>query len=296
MILNVSGRTDIVAFYTEWFINRYKEGFVDVRNPFYFKRVSRIYFKDVDLIVFCTKNPIPIIPYLKEIDKPIVFQVTLTPYKKDIEPNVIDKKEVIEGIKRVCEIIGSDNVYVRYDPILLNDYYNLDYHVKSFDRLCNLLNGYVKHIIVSFIDDYKNVRNNIDVLKLREFTNYDYDVIGKSFFNSAHNNNMTIQTCAEEVRLLEYGFIKEDCVSKELAKKLTNKEKFKTWSARRNSCCNCVEMVDIGTYNSCLHFCKYCYANYNEKLVKKNNINHDPKSTMIVGKLESDDEIIVRKA
>lgn len=66
MILNVSGRTDIVALYTKWFINRYKEGFVDVRNPFYITSVNRIYFTDVDLIVLCTKNPIPIIPYLKE--------------------------------------------------------------------------------------------------------------------------------------------------------------------------------------------------------------------------------------
>ena len=99
MILNVSGRTDIVAFYTEWFMNRYKEGFVDVRNPFNPKLVSRINFKDVDLILFCTKNPKPILNHLKDIDKPILFHVTLTPYKKDIEPNVIDKSEIIESIK-----------------------------------------------------------------------------------------------------------------------------------------------------------------------------------------------------
>ena len=92
MILNVSGRTDIVAFYSKWFINRYREGYVDVRNPFYPKNVSRIYFDDVDLILFCTKNARPIIPYLSEIKKNIIFHVTLTPYKKDVEPNVKDKK------------------------------------------------------------------------------------------------------------------------------------------------------------------------------------------------------------
>ena len=85
MILNVSGRTDIVAFYTEWFMNRYKEGYVDVRNPFYERLVSRIYFDDVDLIVFCSKNPLPIIPYIEKIDNPIIFNVTITPYHKDIE-------------------------------------------------------------------------------------------------------------------------------------------------------------------------------------------------------------------
>ena len=92
MILNVSGRTDIAAFYTPWFMNRYHEGFVDVRNPFYPKLVSRIYFSDVDAIMFCTKNPIPILPYLEKIDKPKIFHITLTPYLKDIELNTISKR------------------------------------------------------------------------------------------------------------------------------------------------------------------------------------------------------------
>ena len=94
MILNVSGRTDIVAFYAKWFMTRYKEGYVDVRNPFNPKLVSRINFANVDAILFCTKNPIPIIPYLKEITKPIIFHVTLTPYQKDIEPNVPNKSSI----------------------------------------------------------------------------------------------------------------------------------------------------------------------------------------------------------
>ena len=98
MILNVSGRTDVVAFYSNWFMNRYKEGFVDVRNPFNNKLISRIYFDDVDLILFCTKNPIPILKYLKDINKPIVFHVTITPYKKDIEPNVYNKSDIINAI------------------------------------------------------------------------------------------------------------------------------------------------------------------------------------------------------
>ena len=119
MVLFVSGRCDIVAFYSKWFMNRYRASFVDVRNPFNPKLVSRINFSDVDMIMFCTKNPLPIIPYLKEIDKPILFHVTLTPYKKDIEPNVIDKRKIIEGIKEISKIIGSDNVVVRYDPIFI---------------------------------------------------------------------------------------------------------------------------------------------------------------------------------
>ena len=130
MILNVSGRTDVVAFYSDWFMNRYKEGFLDVRNPFNKKLVSRIYFDDVDLILFCTRNPIPIIDKLKYINKPILFQVTLTPYRNDIELNVIDKNKIIDAIKEISKIVGIDNLTVRYDPIFLNDKYNLKKKIK----------------------------------------------------------------------------------------------------------------------------------------------------------------------
>ena len=294
MILNVSGRTDIVGFYSKWFINRYEQGFIDVRNPFYPKKISRIYFKDVDLIMFCTKNPIPIVDYLKNIKEPIIFHITLTPYKKDIEPNVPPKGEIIEAIKKISNIIGVENTYVRYDPILFNDRYTIDYHIKAFNSMCNKINGYVKHIIVSFIDDYKNVRNNKDTLKIKKFTDKDYKNIGMSFSEIANKYNMTVQTCAEENNLFEYGFIKQDCVSKELAYKLTGK-KFKKWNGRHNKFCNCVTMADIGVYNSCKHFCKYCYANYDEKQVLNNFKNHDPSSSLLIGHLETDDEIVVRK-
>ena len=144
MILNVSGRTDIVAFYTKWFMNRYREGFVDVRNPFNFQLVSRINFEHVDAILFCTKNPIPILEYLKEIDKPMLFHVTITPYKTDVEPNVPSKTKIIEAVKKLSNIIGIENLYIRYDPMFLSDKYNIEYHKKAFERMCLLLNGYVK--------------------------------------------------------------------------------------------------------------------------------------------------------
>ena len=105
MILNISGRTDIVGFYTPWFLKRLKAGFVDVRNHYNETQVSRIYFSDVDEILFCTKNPIPIVKYLKKINKPIIFHVTLTPYKKDIEPNVPPKGLVIEAIKKILQLL-----------------------------------------------------------------------------------------------------------------------------------------------------------------------------------------------
>ena len=288
MILNVSGRTDIVAFYTKWFINRYREGFVDVRNPFNPKMVSRIKFENVDLILFCTKNPLPIIPYLKEIEKPILFHITLTPYKKDIEPNVIAKGKIIEGIKKVSEIIGKENTIVRYDPIFISDKYNVEYHKKNFSKLCELLDGYVEKIIVSFIDDYKNVRKNLKTLKYKKFTEDIYREIGISFSESAKKHNMTVQTCFEDRNLVEYGFAKGECLSKELAYKLTGKEYKEEWKARK---CHCVNMVDIGVYNSCSHYCKYCYANFDENQVVRNIKKHNPNSSLLIGDLTDIDII-----
>lgn len=291
MILNVSSRTDIIAFYEKWLIKRVEAGFVDVRNPFNPKLVNRINFSDVDLILFCTKNPIPILNDLNKIKIPYLFQITITPYKRDIEPNVPSKKEVIEAVKKISQAIGKENVSVRYDPIFLSEKYNIDYHIKAFKKLCMLLNGYVETIIVSFLDEYKNVLKNKNVLQYRKFTEEDYKIIGKNFSKIAKLNNMKVQTCFEDWNLTEYGFTKGECLSHELAYRLTGK-KYKSWKARK---CNCVEMVDIGVYNSCKHFCKYCYANYDEKIVNNNFKNHDVNSSLLIGNVKNDDIIKTRK-
>lgn len=291
MILNVSSRTDIIAFYENWLIKRVEAGFVDVRNPFNPKLVNRINFSDVDLILFCTKNPIPILNDLNKIKILYLFQITITPYKRDIEPNVPSKKEVIEAVKKISKAIGKENVSVRYDPIFLSEKYNIDYHIKAFKKLCMLLNGYIETIIVSFLDECKNVLKNKNVLQYRKFTEEDYKIIGKNFSKIAKLNNMKVQTCFEERNLTEYGFTKGECLSHELAYRLTGK-KYKSWKARK---CNCVEMVDIGVYNSCKHFCKYCYANYDEKIVNNNFKNHDVNSSLLIGNVKKDDIIKIRK-
>ena len=294
MILFASGRTDIPAFYSNWFINRVKAGFVDVRNPFNQNLVSRINFSDVDLIMFCSKNPLPMIDKLKMLKVPVLFHVTITPYSKDIEPNIPDKRLIIEGVKKLSLVLGIDNVVLRYDPIFLSDKYNVDYHIRAFDKLCKNLNGYVNKIIVSFMDEYKNVRINKDILKYRTFTREDYKKIGEAFSKSAMDNGMSVQTCFEDNDLTEYGFVKGECLSHELAYILTGK-KFKSSNVRKEKKCECVQMVDIGDYNSCMHMCKYCYANYDEKAVSSNFERHDDNSSLLIGSVQSDDVIKVRK-
>ena len=283
MIINASGRTDVVAYYMDWFVNRWNEGYFDVRNPFNPKLVSRIFVSDVDMIVFCTKNPLPFLDTIHLFSVPIQLQVTITGYFKDMEPNVLDKKQVIECIKKLSSYLGKENVCVRYDPILLNSKYNVDYHVRAFNKLCTMLKGYVSKMIVSFVDDYKNVRNNH--LDYHEPANEEYLKLKEEF----EKNDIKIISCMENK--YQIGDEKDCCVSIKYAFERTGKL-FKEWKARD---CHCVNMVDVGAYNSCLHGCKYCYANFDSKQIVSNYKMHDVNSSLLIGQLNLDDQIKIRR-
>ena len=283
MIINASGRTDVVAYYMDWFVNRWNEGYFDVRNPFNPKLVSRIYVSDIDMIVFCTKNPLPLLDTIHLFSVPIQLQVTITGYFNDIEPQVPDKREVIQCIKKLSSYLGKENVCVRYDPILLNSKYDVDYHIRAFNKLCKMLNGYISKIIVSFVDDYKNVRNNH--LDYHEPSDEEYLKLKEAF----EKNDIKVVSCMENK--YHIGDENDCCVSIKYAFERIGKL-FKEWKARD---CHCVNMVDIGAYNSCLHGCKYCYANFDSKQISKNYMLHDPNSSLLIGQLSLDDQIKIRK-
>lgn len=283
MIINASGRTDIVAYYMNWFVNRWNEGYFDVRNPFNPKLVSRIFVSDVDMIVFCTKNPLPLLDTIHLFSVPIQLQVTITGYFKDMEPQVPDKGEIIACVQKLSSYLGKENVCVRYDPILLNSKYNVDYHIRAFNKLCTILKGYVSKVIVSFVDDYKNVRNNH--LDYHEPSNEEYLKLKETF----EKNDMKIVSCMENK--YHIGDEKDCCISIKYAFERTGKF-FKEWKARD---CHCVNMVDVGAYNSCLHGCKYCYANFDPKKIVSNYKMHDVNSSLLIGHLNLDDQVKIRR-
>lgn len=283
MIINASGRTDIVAYYMNWFVNRWNEGYFDVRNPFNPKLVSRIFVSDVDMIVFCTKNPLPLLDTIHLFSVPIQLQVTITGYFKDMEPQVPDKGEIIACVQKLSSYLGKENVCVRYDPILLNSKYNVDYHIRAFNKLCTILKGYVSKMIVSFVDDYKNVRNNH--LDYHEPSNEEYLKLKEAF----EKNDMKIVSCMENK--YHIGDEKDCCISIKYAFERTGKF-FKEWKARD---CHCVNMVDVGAYNSCLHGCKYCYANFDSKQIVSNYKMHDVNSSLLIGHLNLDDQVKIRR-
>ena len=174
MIISASRRTDIPAYYPDWFYNRIREGYVCVRNPMNFHQVSRIDLSPdvVDGIVFWTKNPLPLMSRLEELRAyPFYFQFTLTPYGKDVEPGVPSKNDIIlPAFQELSRQIGPERVIWRYDPILLTDRYTMDYHITFFSQLARRLEGYARKCIISFVDLYRNTQSNMNGLGFAPLT------------------------------------------------------------------------------------------------------------------------------
>lgn len=295
MILFASGRTDIPAFYSEWFINRIKAGFVDVRNPYCQEKVTRYELNPrvVDCIVFCTKNPKPLLPFLEELkDFKIYFFVTITPYGKDIELNVPEKGAVIESFKELSRKIGKEKVCWRYDPIFIDSFYSVAFHIRAFKKLCTLLSPFTDRCVISFVDLYEKVKKNFPELK--EVCEEDQKFIAGSFSRIADEYGLSIESCAEKLDMSSYGVKAGECVSKELMEKLTSSRLLFTGKQVLRQNCTCLPMRDIAHYNSCPHLCRYCYANFSEKTVQKNYALHDPSSSFLIGNSKAGD--IVTKA
>ncbi|MBQ5995485.1 MAG: DUF1848 domain-containing protein [Clostridia bacterium] len=292
MIINTGQRTDIPAFYAEWFANRLKEGFVCVRNPYYPNQVSRYRLDPsvVDIIGFCTKNPAPMFPYMELLkDYGQYWFVTITPYGKDIEPNVPDKHKLLENFKRLSDIVGVNSVGWRYDPIFITDKYTLDYHLRAFDKMATALEGYTKTVVISFIDLYPKVKRNFPEAK--EVTAEERLALGKEFIRIATAHGMTVKPCAEGDELSEFGADCSGCMKisdyeKAIGKRLNAPKKK---GARAE--CACYLACDIGAYNTCKHLCRYCYANAEPSKVLEKSSMHDSNSPFLIGNY-SDGDII----
>lgn len=289
MILSVSRRTDIPAFYSEWFINRIKDGFVYVRNPFNYNQISKINIspENVDCIVFWSKNPKSIIEKLHILDDlnyKYYFQFTITPYNKDLEKNMANKKEIINTFIELSKLIGKNKVILRYDPILISKKYDIDYHIKAFDKLCASLHNYTERVIFSFLDDYNKVKRNMRDINIREITEDDMKRIAYKFKKITDQYGLSIETCAEEIDLKEEGINHGKCIDGDLIESIIgNKIKNKNKLDGNRQYCGCMKCIDIGQYDSCIHNCLYCYANVNKDKAIRNYYQHDPNQPILFG-------------
>ena len=292
MILQTGMRTDIPAFYARWFLNRIKEGYVLVRNPYNPSAVTkyRIDPKVVDLIAFCTKNPAPMLEHM-DVLKPYgqYWFVTITPYGKEIEPNVPDKAKVIEDFKTLSKTVGVDSVGWRYDPIFITEKYSIDFHLQAFVKMAKELSGYTHTCVISFINLYKKVSRNFP--QAREINKAERIKIGKTFAQIGKEYGMTIKACAEGDELKAYGVDCDGCLTRRTYEAaLHTRLNMPKRKGQRGSCA-CFLGNDIGAYDTCKHLCKYCYANMDPKAVLYNSRLHDPNSPFLVGSHRPGDQI-----
>lgn len=298
MILSVSRRTDIPAFYWEWFLNRVQAGFVDVRNPMNIHRVSRIDIRPevVDCIVFWTKNAGNIIPHLDQLkDYKYYFQYTINPYNKLIEENVPLKKYVVENFRLLSEIIGPNRVIWRYDPILLTDMIDVDYHLRYFEELAKRLKGHTNRCVISFVDLYKKTVSNTRELMMKEPTVMEMHFLAHNLSSIAKDYGMEIVSCSESIDL-DFDAVRHGCcIDRNLIEEIVGYKIDVKKDKNQRKECGCVESVDLGAYNTCLHACKYCYANFNNMKVQTLSKKHNPLSTLLVGDLDNNDIVSERK-
>lgn len=298
MIISASRRTDIPAFYSEWLFNRIKEGYVLVRNPMNIHQIGRINLSPdvVDGIVFWTKNPVPMIERLPELEKyTYYFQFTLTAYDRDVEPNIPSKnKIIIPGFQKLSKAIGRDRTIWRYDPIFFNDHYTMEYHCKYFKVLASKLGNYTEKCTVSFLDLYKNTARNISPLNIWPENVEMQNEIMQRFSEIASEYGIYIDTCAERIDLGALQIAHACCIDKERFERIGNCRLKLRKDPNQRPECGCVASIDIGTYNTCRHGCLYCYANYSQNTVYKNSAAHNPNSPLLFGELGDDDVIKIR--
>ncbi len=248
MIVSASRRTDIPALFSEWFFNRVEAGCVLVRNPFNPRQVGRVTLtpEKVDGFVFWTKNAAPMLPRLPELEAfKYYFQYTITPYGRDVERNLPDKKEVVIPAFRQ---LGADRAIWRYDPIFLSERYTWDYHVRAFTAIAEALEGSTHRAVLSFVDDYPTV--DLRPLRIRPLTAERQRELAQTLREIAAAHGIELTACAEDL-----GLPYACCVDG----KAFGIEKPKDRNQR--GLCQCVESVDIGAYGSCTNGCVYCYAN-----------------------------------
>ena len=286
-IISASRRTDIPAFYGDWFMNRIKDRFVDVINP-YNKVSSQISLdlKDVFCIVFWSKNFIPFTDYLKQLKSlgyNFYFNYTITGLHEDFECNLVKTFLAVDNMKLLSDLFSPESINWRYDPIVMSNKTDIEYHIDTFRSLCQNLNGYVKRCYFSFLTPYSKIKSNIVALEGKDIYIENYSKIksvelANQLSVIANENNIDMYSCCGDF-LVNEKIKKAHCVDADIIKSLFGEIPLSEKPTRIN--CGCYESYDIGSYDSCPHGCMYCYANINKASAIENYKLHDKNSSAL---------------
>lgn len=294
MIISASRRTDIPAFYSQWFYKRIEEGYVLVRNPFNYHFVSKVSLdkKDVECIVFWTKYPEPMISGLDLLrDYGYYFLFTLNPYGNYLEKRLPPKDDLVNSFIKLAEKIGRHRVVWRYDPIVLSDILTLKYHLREFQFLAAKLGDFTEKCIISFLEPYSKTKRNIKGLSIKFPDAEEKKELAGNLAQIAVKRGIKLEICAQGLDLHKHGIERAKCIDNRLISRITNQPIKEEKDKNQRKECRCVSSVDIGAYNTCLHNCLYCYANYSREMVSQNVKLHNPHSPLLIGELNPEDKI-----
>ena len=293
MIISASRRTDIPAFYSDWFFNRIKERYVLVPNPYNSKMISRISLDPavVDCIVFWSKNPAPMLEKLDKLKEyNYYFQFTLNPYGPEIENHLPIISKRIDTFKRLSDRIGKEKVIWRYDPVLTNETYTPGFHKEKFAEIAYELKEHTEKCMLGFIDHYQHIRTAVSRFNIQPLLKADIEEMAASFKKTVDTCSIQLNTCTVKVDLTHLGIPGGLCIDNQVVERIAGYPISVRKDKNQRDICRCAESIDIGTYESCLNGCIYCYAikgNYNT--VKYNLNKHDKNSPMLVGEQQEDD-------
>jgi len=301
MIISASRRTDIPAFFADWFMQRVREGYVYRVNPFNAKQAKPVSLQpeDVDGIVFWTKQPKPLLRHLDELDGRgfrYYFQHTLNDYPALFEPKLAPLDARIEHLAELSGRIGAERVVWRYDPIIVSTVTPVAYHIETIAALAERLRGRSVRLVISFMDMYGKVEGRIARLRQQHPELALTDIadprqrgllaeLMQAVQTIAARTGFTVQSCAEAVDLSPWGVSHGACIDAELLARsgpggggglIHRKDR------NQRPECLCTEAVDIGMYNTCLFNCTYCYAVQSEQAVRAALQRHVPGSASLL--------------
>jgi hypothetical protein len=296
LIVSASRRTDIPAWYGDWFMNRIRAGVVLVRNPMNPRQVRRVSLRPehVDGIVFWTKNPSPFLRHLNELDAldvPYYFQVTLTPYGPLLEPGLPPKEELVQAFLRLSSRLGSERVLWRYDPIVLCDGVDEAYHRAEFGRLASLLCSATTRCTISFMHPYRSVRTRLKHIGVREPDRRLKKTLAEDLAATASSLGIRVVSCADRELESCSRVHAGKCVDDTLLTRIGGNTVRAVEDPYQREACRCVRSVDIGEYDTCPHACLYCYGWRSVALVRKKLALHNPNGKLLIGELGDEDRV-----
>ncbi|MFW6007453.1 MAG: DUF1848 family protein [Nanoarchaeota archaeon] len=279
MIISASRRTDIPAFYSRWFMDKVQKEKCVYYNPYNNHGYElSLTPEDVDVLVFWSKNYIPLMSYLKDLKVKynLFFHYTITGITNDsLEPEVIDIDKAISNFKRLVELFGPEKVRWRFDPVLFTVETDENYYLQKFKYISDKLKDHTQSCYFSIAHIYKKVKRNfskIDDINILFKTEKEKKMFSDKLAEIASNRNITLYSCCNDF-LINKKIKKSSCIDATYFNKIFNLNLDVSRAPTRDQC-NCYKSTDIGVYNTCPHGCIYCYANYNQKKALRNYNEH----------------------